>query len=145
MVASGLRKAFHVGGNSSCRQHLRQHWELYKNKCEEKNIPINHWAIPRAVLKNMEADKLDAENAEMAQSKLGFKKVTVPREFTREGILEAVVKLIATDDQVRSKWSKNLSAYLTLLVVGIGRQTCVSELSRCDATKNDDKGPPKHA
>ena len=93
----------------------------------------------------MEADKLDAENAEMAQSKLGFEKVTVPREFTREGILEAVVKLIATDDQVRSKWSKNLSAYLTLLVVGIGRQTCVSELSRCDATKNDDKGPPKHA
>ena len=98
----GLSKAFHVWGNSSRRQHLRQHWEPYKNKCEQKNIPVNHWAIPRATLKNMEAGKLDAKKDE-TQTKLGFGKMTVPREFTREGILEAVAKLIATDDQVRSK------------------------------------------
>lgn len=98
----GLRKVFHVGGNSSCRQHLRQHWELYKKKCEENDIPVNHWAIPRAIVKKMEVDKLDAENKEI-QTKLGFEKMTAPREFTREGILQAVAKLIATDDQVRSK------------------------------------------
>jgi hypothetical protein len=77
----GLRKAFHVGGNSSCRQHLRKHWELYKKKCEDKNIPVNHWAIPRATLKNMEAGKLDAKK-DGTQTKLGFGKMTAPHEFT---------------------------------------------------------------
>src|SRR5271155_299478 len=99
---SGLRRAFHVGGNSSCRQHLRQHWNLYKKKCEESNTPINHWAIPRHVWRQMKADKTKQEpNDEPQQSTLGFEKVTGPREFTREGVLEAVTKLIATDDQVR--------------------------------------------
>src|SRR5271168_4985740 len=43
----GMRKAFLRGSNSSCRQHLRQHYELYKEKCEAAGIPVNHWAIPR--------------------------------------------------------------------------------------------------
>ena len=37
----------------------------------------------------------------MEQSKLGFEHMTGPREFTREGVLDAVAKLVATDDQVR--------------------------------------------
>jgi hypothetical protein len=41
----GKRKAFHKGGNSYCRLHIRQHYNLYKEKCENRNIPINHWAI----------------------------------------------------------------------------------------------------
>jgi len=34
------------------------------------------------------------------QQVLDFKTVTGPREFTREGVLHAVAKLIATNDQV---------------------------------------------
>src|ERR1700678_4689284 len=50
----GKRKVFHIGGNSSFRAHLRQHYEIYKKRCEEKGIPINHWAIQRTVWKKME-------------------------------------------------------------------------------------------
>lgn len=103
----GKRKAFHVGGNSSCRQHIRQHWDLYKAECEEKNLPVNHHAIPRHVVRQMEEEKLEKTKRKMAQSKLGFTKVTGPKEFTREGLLHAVSQLIATDDQVlASKFSR---------------------------------------
>jgi hypothetical protein len=37
---------------------------------------------------------------EQRQQKLDFKIVTGPREFTRSGILQAVAKLIATNNQV---------------------------------------------
>ncbi|KAI0244896.1 hypothetical protein BJV78DRAFT_1099984, partial [Lactifluus subvellereus] len=50
----GTQKAFLKGGNSSCRQHIRQHWEVYKKKCEEASIPIHHWAIPRDIWNKME-------------------------------------------------------------------------------------------
>ncbi|KAI0278182.1 hypothetical protein BC826DRAFT_874247, partial [Russula brevipes] len=46
---SGPRKAFHTGGNSSCRQHLRQHYEIYQNRCKEANILEHHWAVPRTI------------------------------------------------------------------------------------------------
>ncbi|KAF9230185.1 hypothetical protein BU15DRAFT_57513 [Melanogaster broomeanus] len=29
VAKNGKRKAFHVGGNSSCRQHIHGHYELY--------------------------------------------------------------------------------------------------------------------
>jgi hypothetical protein len=100
----GLRKVFHVGGNSSCRQHLRQHWILYEKTCKEKNIPVNHWAIPREVWREMEATKAAKKEGvsgnEGEQLKLGFEKVIGPQEFTREGTLDAVAKLIVTNDQV---------------------------------------------
>ncbi|KAH9959890.1 hypothetical protein BGW80DRAFT_1183129, partial [Lactifluus volemus] len=44
---SGKCKAFHTGSNSLCHQHIRQHYEIYKNRCKEANIPKHHWAIPR--------------------------------------------------------------------------------------------------
>lgn len=94
----GLRKAFHIGGNSSCRQHLRQHWQLYEKMCKENSIPVNHWAVPRGIWREKKAEKV-GEPTE--QSIIGFEKITGPREFTREGVLEAVAKLIATDDQVK--------------------------------------------
>jgi hypothetical protein len=34
------------------------------------------------------------------QQKLDFKTITGPREFTRSGILDAVAKLIATNNEV---------------------------------------------
>ena len=48
----------------------------------------------------------------MEQSMVGFEKITGPREFTREGVLEAIAKLIATDDQV----TYQLKLILTMLI-----------------------------
>jgi hypothetical protein len=102
--ANGKRKAFHKGGNSSCRAHLRQHYELYKTRCTEKAIPINHWSIPRDIWKVMEEEK-DAKKKgrltkKQEQQQLTFQTVTGPRDFTRGGVLNAVTKLIATNNQV---------------------------------------------
>jgi hypothetical protein len=100
----GIRKAFHKGGNSSCRMHIRQHYEQYKAKCKEADIPINHWAIPWEIWKIMEEEKDVAKLGQRTQKKvqqiLDFEAVTGPREFTREGVLHAVANLIVTNNQV---------------------------------------------
>src|SRR5271155_3661964 len=97
----GKRKAFHKGGNSSCRLHIRQHYVLYKEKCEKAKVPINHWAIPREIWRVMEESKEAAKQGTKGkQQQLAFKTVTGPREFTRAGVLHAVTKLIATNNQV---------------------------------------------
>jgi len=43
---NGRRKAFHIGSNSSCRQHIREHYILYKEHCAELGLKENHHAIP---------------------------------------------------------------------------------------------------
>jgi hypothetical protein len=100
----GKRKAFHKGGNSSCRAHIRQHYNLYKQKCEKENIPLNHWAIPRDIWKVMEEEKEAKKQGRLTkkqqQQQLDFKTVTGPREFTRAAVLHAVTKLIATNNEV---------------------------------------------
>lgn len=107
----GKRKAFHRGSNSSCRLHLRQHYNLYKEKCEADNIPINHWAIPREIWRVMEAEKDDEKRGRSTKKKeqqtLDFKGVTGPREFTRAGVLSAATKLIATNNQVSPSFSQS--------------------------------------
>ena len=96
----GKQRTFHKGGNSSCRLHLRQHYKLYKEKCEEADIPLNHWAIPRDIWRGMEEKRLGKTKA---QQVLAFEMVTGPREFTRPNVLEAVAKLIASNNQVRGQ------------------------------------------
>ena len=100
----GKRKAFHKGGNSSCRLHIRQHYQLYKERCEKEKIPINHWAIPRPIWKEMEEEKEAAARGRLTkkqqQQQLDFQTVIGPHEFTRAGTLRAVTKLIATNNQV---------------------------------------------
>jgi len=101
---NGKRKAFHKGGNSSCRFHIRQHYKVYKKKCDDADIPIAHWAIPRPIWKAMEEAKEEEKRGPSTKKKtqqlLDFKSVTGPREFTRARTLEAVTKLIATNNQV---------------------------------------------
>lgn len=101
----GKRKAFHKGGNSSCRAHLRQHYDLYKEKCEKANVPVNHWAIPRETWKAMEAEKEDEKRGRLSkkgtQQELSFQVVNgAYTEFTRAGTLHAVTKLTAVNNQV---------------------------------------------
>ncbi|KAF8867974.1 hypothetical protein BD779DRAFT_1392489, partial [Infundibulicybe gibba] len=54
LLCFGIRKCFHVGGNSSCRSHLHQHFEEYKEQCAA-NIPLNHHALPWALYRSMKA------------------------------------------------------------------------------------------
>ena len=99
-----MRKAFFKGGNSTCRFHLRQHYERYKEKCVAADVAINHWAIPRKIWRAMEEEKELAEQGRktknQAQQLLTFESVVDPREFTRDGTLHAVAKLISTNNQV---------------------------------------------
>jgi hypothetical protein len=98
-----VRKAFHKGSNSSNRFHIRQHYNIYKERCEKGNIPINHWATPPKIIKAKAEEELAAQGAkEHGQQQLGFKAMTGPREFTRAGTLQAVANLIATNNQVSS-------------------------------------------
>ncbi|KIJ93263.1 hypothetical protein K443DRAFT_112306 [Laccaria amethystina LaAM-08-1] len=98
-----MRKAFHKGGNSSCRFHIRQHYKVYNEKCKSADIPVNHWAIPRPIWRVMEEEKDVATRGRMTkkqgQQLLDFKTAVGPREFTRSGILQAVATLIATNNQ----------------------------------------------
>ncbi|KAF8486560.1 hypothetical protein F5888DRAFT_1598776, partial [Russula emetica] len=45
-IKGSEKKVFFTGGNSSCRAHICQHYEIYKEHCKEANIPENHHAIP---------------------------------------------------------------------------------------------------
>lgn len=102
--AHGKRKAFHKGGNSSCRTHIRQHYELYVEKCEKADVPMHHWAIPRDIWRVMEEEKEAEKRGRLTkkqqQQQLSFQTVTGPCEFTRASVLHAVTKLIATNNQV---------------------------------------------
>jgi hypothetical protein len=97
-----MRKAFFKGGNSSCRLHIRQHFTIYKERCDKVGVPINHWAIPWPIWKKMQEDKLAEKQLteKQEQQQLSFKTVTGPREFTRANILHFVTELIATNNQV---------------------------------------------
>jgi hypothetical protein len=103
---NGKRKAFHKGGNSSCRLHLRQHYKVYEERCEKADVPVNHWAIPRETWKIMQAEKELKEEgltSRKLQQSLDFMKVTGPRKFTQAGVLHAVAKLIASNNEVCSQ------------------------------------------
>ncbi|KAG1858009.1 hypothetical protein DFJ58DRAFT_658852, partial [Suillus subalutaceus] len=47
---NGKRKVFHLGSNSSCRQHICSHYKFYKARCRELKIRENHYAMPCEML-----------------------------------------------------------------------------------------------
>ena len=79
--------------------HIRQHYNIYKTCCEAAGLRPHHWAIPQKLWKKMEATR-----AATAQTTLDsiFQRVSGPTEFLKEYLLEAIIQLIACDDQVRS-------------------------------------------
>jgi hypothetical protein len=97
--SKGLRKTFFTGSNSSCRQHIRQHYELYKKRCKDAKIPLNHRAIPPPILKGIKAGKDPKAQVQKKLDGVVIKRERV-KEFSRNGILEAVAKFVACDDQV---------------------------------------------
>jgi hypothetical protein len=89
-----LKACFLRGSNSTCRGHIaRHHFEEYKSQCNAATprIEINFRCMPKVV---------QEQESEKKQSSLSFPKSKAPTEFTREGILDGVVKFIACDDQV---------------------------------------------
>jgi hypothetical protein len=107
-----VRKAFHKGGNSSNRFHIRQHYDIYKERCEKGKIPVNHWAIPPNIIKATKASEMAAAVKVQGQQQLAFKPIIGPREFTRAGTLHAIANLIATNNQVR--FYKSFHTLLTI-------------------------------
>ncbi|KAF8885371.1 hypothetical protein BD779DRAFT_1397448, partial [Infundibulicybe gibba] len=58
----GLRKCFHLGGNSSLRGHIRsKHWVSYKNLCEENGISPNKKCMPTKVAKALADEATEKE------------------------------------------------------------------------------------
>jgi hypothetical protein len=102
VTKQGLRKCFHVGGNSSCRQHIHSHYEPYKSQCDKGGLRVNDWAIPRPLWRKMEEERIQASRGVNKGANLDdhFEQKSAPKTFTREAVLEAVAKHIVCDDQV---------------------------------------------
>lgn len=98
----GKRKAFHAGGNLSCRQHIRQHYEVYQQQCKAENIPEHHWAIPRAIWRKTQDEKNTAKGERQGTLDELMKKPVALLVFTRENVLHSVTQFIAVDDQVNT-------------------------------------------
>jgi hypothetical protein len=96
-MKTNRRKAFITGSNSTCHYHIRQHYEVYREKCKAASIPEQHWAILRDIWEAMEDEKGSVTQKTLDGT---FKKVTLPTEFTHKGICDALAKFIVCDDQV---------------------------------------------
>jgi len=59
---------------------------------------VHHWATPQSIIVKAKAAEAAIEHS--GQQELGFKVVKGPCEFTRTGTLNAIAKLIATNNQV---------------------------------------------
>jgi hypothetical protein len=97
---TGIRKAFHLGSNSSCRQHIRQHYEIYRARCESQNIPVQQQAIPRPIWKAMNAAKEKGKQQATLDETFAKMPALLRKEFSKQAAVDAVTRLIVLDDQV---------------------------------------------
>jgi hypothetical protein len=94
-----MRKAFFTGGNSSCRAHIRQHYDTYKTRCKEANVPENHHTIPRHIYREMQGEK-KAKGGVQTTLDAVLEKMAEVKTYMREGVTHAIAQLVACDDQV---------------------------------------------
>jgi hypothetical protein len=137
---NGKRKAFHVGSNSSCRQHIRGHYTLYKERCAELGLKESHHAIPRDIVKaGVEAKKRKRDGQQTLDGII--QKTSQLTEFSRKGLLKAVAEFIVCDDQVgwivyaACDW---VLEHFTELIRH--EQRNIPKLSGCHAPQIDDCG-----
>jgi hypothetical protein len=133
-LKGGKRNTFFTGGNSTCRAHIHCHYNVYKERCKEKGIPENHHAIPREIWKEMQAEKLKGK----MQVKIDeiLEKSTAPQEFTCDGVLNAVARFVACDDQVWLDVLISLSLLMIRKVLGSSREGCILQLFSCNEAKS---------
>lgn len=110
----GKRKTFFTGGNSSCRQHIRQHYAIYQERCKDENIPEHHWAMPRPLWRQLEDEKRGKKLGTQGTLDGLLVEKPAPVVFTRENVLHVITQFIAVDNQVRLTVRYNLQ-YLYLL------------------------------
>ena len=91
---------FYTRGNSSCRAHMQQHYELYKQCCKTKDICENHHVLPCQLWKQLEEIKRNLNAKSQVKLDGTFEKVNQPLQFMQEGVIDAVGKFVACDDQV---------------------------------------------
>jgi hypothetical protein len=99
VIKGGEKKAFFTGGNSSCRAHICQHYEIYKERCKDGNIPENHHALPRHLYRQMKVDKKAAEGVQLMLDATLEKPLEV-KVYTHDGATHAVAQFVACNDQV---------------------------------------------
>ena len=107
----GKQKAFHTGSNSSCRQHIRSHYVLYKAWCAEREIPEHHHTLLRELLKAKQQVKKKGKEQpgidEMLQHGASKR-----REFSRDDVMRAIAEFVVCDNQV-SCWKGTVRRGLT--------------------------------
>ncbi|KAG2343195.1 hypothetical protein BDR05DRAFT_884948 [Suillus weaverae] len=99
----GHHKTFHVGSNSSCRQHIWRHYAVYKEKCMALKIHENHHAIPCAFIHAVQEEKKQMKGG---QKKLDimFQGTRIPQEFSKDEVLRAVAEFVVCNYQVSEKY-----------------------------------------
>jgi hypothetical protein len=103
ILKHGRQRAFLTGHNSTCRYHLRGHWDVYKAACGKASLALHHHAMPRNIWEALvNREKAKDNEKKKGQQTLSLTKITGPKEFTRGGILHAVAQFVVCDDQVRS-------------------------------------------
>jgi coproporphyrinogen III oxidase len=98
MKKNAKGKAFHVGSNSSCRQHIRSHFNVYKEWCEAQNLTVHHHAIPLEITR---AQSQLAKGKQMKLDRLFPKAKSRRKSFSWVDVLDAVAQFIVGDNQVR--------------------------------------------
>lgn len=81
---------------------MRSHYLIYEKRCKEANIIPHERCVLPTLLKKRKAEaakKLAKENAPNVQTKLDFRKTTMPKEFTPENIRHSVSVHVVCGDQ----------------------------------------------
>ena len=100
VVKHMLWKAFHVSSNSSCGQHIRSHYKLYKAHCAEWNIPEHHHAVPHELERARKKNASKEAGQKNLTDMFGIASHTKSKEFLREEVLRCVAKFVVCDNQV---------------------------------------------
>jgi hypothetical protein len=93
------------GGTSTLRTHIvrhkKSHFQVYKERCDAAGITMHSRAIPPG----------EDDIMTQSQSTLDGKLVCKPPAFTKEGLLEYIMELIVTEDEVRCFYIYIVSIY----------------------------------
>ena len=95
----GRCKAFHVGSNSLCHQHIWEHYKLYKECCAESGLKESHHVIPRDIARAKLEEKKQKKDGQWKLDGIAWKASQLV-EFLWEGVLKAVAEFIICNNQV---------------------------------------------
>jgi len=81
--------------------HICQHYQLYQERCKEKNIPENHWAILCPIWNAGQELEKHGKDTKQATLDLMVTKLAGPLVFIHKNLLHAITQFITVDNQVR--------------------------------------------